>query len=377
MKWPACAALLIAFLTLSGEFNTDLHAAGDDGCDNLGCVSVSRFSANIDSQLRGKVVGYVSMVGGKTVEYGSARTTVDPPSRKMSTEVPINVASVSKVLTTIAVLQSLAAHHLTIESRIAPFLPPDWSHGPNVDTITFHQLLTHGAGFRGGDTSYEGLRQQIQVGVQLADREKAVYNNLNFAIFRVLLPYMEGFSDPGPATRAEASANFYINYMRLHVFQPVGVTDADCKPGLESHPALYYPFPPDDTPGVEAGDSTLVCGGGGWVLSGSDLFKIVESLIHDNALLNKAQKKQMDQDCLGWDCSVMSQSDYRGKNGVLFYGNGVEDQTFIGIFKGKLGVVLLINSKPPTNITGVLLKAFSAAAYPFHRGGPAPAWDRR
>ncbi len=196
MKRSAWAAPLIALLALLFGFNADLNAAVDDFCDNLGCASISKFSANIDSQLQGKVVGYVSIVGGKTVEYGTARTNVDPPSRKMSTEVPINVASVSKVLTTIAVLQSLARHHLTIESKIASFLPPDWIQGPNVGTITFHQLLTHSAGFRGGDTGYEGLRQQIQAGVQLADKKKAVYNNLNFAIFRVLLPYMEGFSDP-------------------------------------------------------------------------------------------------------------------------------------------------------------------------------------
>ncbi len=377
IKPTAWAVPLVALLALSGGFNADLQAK-DDSCDNLGCVSVSRFTASLANQLQGKVVGYVSIVGGRTVEYGSARTNVDPPSRKMSAEVPVNVASVSKVLTTIAVMQSIARHHLSMENTIAPFLPPDWIEGPNVNTITFHQLLTHSAGFRrnGNDTSYEGLRKQIQDGVQLADKQKAAYNNLNFAIFRVLLPYMEGFSDPEPASRPEATANFYISYMRLHVFEPVGVTDADCRPEPKSEPALYYPFPPDDTHGVDAGDWTLICGGGGWVLSASDLFKVVESLIHDNILLTKAQKKQMDDDCLGWDCSVNSQADYSGKNGILFYGAGISDQTFIGIFKGKLGVVLLINCRPPTNITGVVLKAFKDASFSFH-AGPTPPWGRR
>jgi CubicO group peptidase (beta-lactamase class C family) len=179
---------------------------------------------------------------------------------------------------------------------------------------------------------------------------------------------MEGFGDPGPATRPEATASFYVSYMKQHVFEPVGVLNAECKPELESNPALYYPFPPDDTHGIEAGDWTLICGGGGWVLSASDLFKVLESLIHNNILLTKSQKKQMDQDCLGWDCSVQPQGGYRGKNGALFYGNDISEQTFVGIFKGKLGVVLLINSRPPTNITGVVLKAFSAATFPFHSG---------
>ena len=42
----------------------------------------------------------------------------------------VNVASVGKMFTTIAVLQSLARHHLSIDSRIWPFLPPDWVKGP-------------------------------------------------------------------------------------------------------------------------------------------------------------------------------------------------------------------------------------------------------
>jgi CubicO group peptidase (beta-lactamase class C family) len=351
-------------LALLGGLNPNLIA--DNSCNNLGCVSVSKFSASLYAQLQGKVVGYVAMVGDRTVEYGWARTDADPPNRKMSTDVPIYVASVSKALTAIAVLQSLGRHNLSIDSKIAPFLPPDWIRGPNIDTITFRQLLTHRAGFRDGSMSYEGLQQAVKQGVLIADQQKAIYNNLNFAIFRVLLPYMEDFSDPGPATRPEATANFYVNYMRQHVFQPVGVTDADCKPQPHSNPALYYPFPPGDTHGAPVGDSTLVCGGVGWVLSASDLFRVVESLIHDTKLLTKAQKRQMDEACLGWDCSVSRQGDFRGKNGIWYFGNGVSGQTFVGILKGKLGVVVLTNSQPPGNVSSVVLKAFQAASYSFH-----------
>ena len=37
----------------------------------------------------------------------------------------VNVASVGKVFTTIAVLKSLARHHLSIDTPISPYLPPD------------------------------------------------------------------------------------------------------------------------------------------------------------------------------------------------------------------------------------------------------------
>lgn len=374
MRWTARAVPPVVLLALLAPFAPELHAA-DGYCDNLGCVSTSKFSADLDSQLQGHVVGYVSLVGSHTVEYGSARTDADPPSRKMAADVPVNVASVSKVLTAIGVLQSLGRHHLTTQSKIAPFLPPDWVRGPNIDSITFQQVLTHRAGLRdNGNMTYDGLRQEVQHGVQLADQEKAVYNNLNFALFRVLLPFMEGFSDPGAASRAEATANFYVSYMQQHVFQPVGVMDADCKPGPGSDTALHYRFPPGDAHGVEAGDSTLICGGAGWVLSASDLFKVVTSLIHDNRLLSKAQKRQMDEDCLGWDCSVTAQGDFRGKNGIWFYGNGASNQAFMGIFQGKVGVVVVTNSQPPGNINSIVSKAFHDASSSFRRGAARPAW---
>ena len=113
----------------------------------------------------------------------------------------------------------------------------------SIDTITFRDLLTHKAGFRvncnGSNTTYAVLKQQIANGVQLADKTTGTYNNCNFAIFRELLPFMEGSTPSGSdAQRAAASAALYINYMNQNVFQPVGVSGADCKPPAQLNPAF-------------------------------------------------------------------------------------------------------------------------------------------
>jgi CubicO group peptidase (beta-lactamase class C family) len=359
-----CSIALLA-LTVGCNPNVDPNTALDTFCNNAGCVSAKKFSAAMDAQLQGKVTGYVSIVGGGLpviVTYGDARTSTDAPARKMDTDVPINVASVSKFLTSIRVLQSMAAHNLTIDSKIAPFLPPDWQLGANVNSITFRDLLTHRAGFRNGDqnATYDSLKQQIATNINLTDKATAKYNNLNFALFRVLLPYMEGFNDPGAAARATATANFYGDTMRQHVFQPVGVSNVACKPQNNSHPALAYPFPPGNAHGYDWGDWTLTCGGGGWVLSASDLFKVLLARVGGTTLLTDAQKTLMDSNCLGWDCSVQNQTDFVGKNGLLFGANsGLE--TFVGIFKGNMMVILLVNSNPGPNITSIVVKAFGQA----------------
>ena len=355
---------LLLLLVMDGCKSVNL----DTACNANGCISLSKFSANLDAALKNQTAGYVSTVGALAVisKSGSARTSSDPPSKAMDVELPTNIASLSKVITTVGVLQSLGKHNRTIDDKIAPFLPPDWSKGPNVDTITFKDLLRHSAGFRETDSSYAGLQQQIADGVKLIDKTPK-YDNTNFAIFRVLLPFMEGFNDPGPATRDAATSKFYIDYIRQHVLSPANVTDADCKPPAGTQKILSYPLPPGATHGTDWGDWTSTCGGGGWVMTAGDLYRFMIALTGGNTLLSDAQKQQMNDNCLGWDCSVQNQFDFKGKNGILLGpGNKVWLYTFFGIFKEHVPVVVVVNSDTPNsmNITGVVAKAFQDAAVP-------------
>jgi CubicO group peptidase (beta-lactamase class C family) len=365
------AALLLALLT-QVACTTVPSDALDTACDSAGCISLKKFAANIDTELNGKVVGYISLVGplGIITTYGQARTAADPPARPMDQFIPTNVASISKVLTTVGVLQSLSKHSLSLDSKVAPFLPSDWTLGANVDTISFRELLTHRAGIRSGAIDYDGMKLAIAGGVTLADKSMASYSNMNFALFRVLLPYMEGFSDPGPTTRPTATANFYVDYMRQNVFQPVGITNANCKPPFGIDPMLSYPPPPvGPTHGTDWSDWTLICGGGGWVLSVDNLYRILLSLDSGTSLLSEAQRTLMASNCLGWDCSVQMQTDFVGKNGLLPDPNGsgrVWLWTFFGIFKGFVPVVVVVNSDTPgtANITDIVVSAFANATVP-------------
>ncbi len=365
----------LSLLLAAGCSQNSVNTALDTACNANGCISLSKFSANLDAALKGQVVGYASTVGSLAIvsTSGSARTAADPPERAMDTDLPTNIASLSKVITTIGVLQSLAKHNLTIDDKISPYLPSDWTRGQNIETITFKELLTHKAGFRNTDNQtgneYPGLQQQIAGGVTLPNKAMAKYNNLNFGMFRVLLPYMEGFSDPDPdpATRASALAKFYIDYIQKNVLQPAGVTGADCKAPAGTKKILSYPLPAGATHGTDFGDWTLACGAGGWVMTVGDLYKIVLSLNSGNTLLTAAQRQQMDSNCLGWDCSVQNQFDYVGKNGILNGpGNTVWLYTYFGIFKGTVPVVVVINSDSPSglNINTIVPNAFQNATVP-------------
>jgi CubicO group peptidase (beta-lactamase class C family) len=348
-------------------------------CDASGCISAQKFAASVDAQLQNKVVGYTAVVGTHVAEYGQARTSADPPATPMANNVPFHMASISKVLTTVAALQILTFHGLSVDAFIAPYLPSDWVKGPGVVStptvpgITFRQLLTHSAGLLNDAMTYTEIQQQIQLGIVQASKSTPTYRNINFALFRILLPLIQAtgpnpsFVDPGPAGRDITTQNYYATYMNQHVFQPLGIFDATLN-GTTSPPfALYYPFPAGSATGQAPGNWTALAGGGGWNLSTAEIYRVLSSLGSDNVLLSDGQKTQMNDGCLGWDCSVMSQPGYRGKNGLLIPsgaipGSRYEVNTFMGIFKGRLGVVILTNSDPGQNLYSVVQTAVAAAA---------------
>ena len=341
-------------------------SAGSAGrvCTPSACISLSRLASSIDSELRGSVVGYVALVGpSQVVASGLARTAADPPRLAMGPDVMVNVASVGKMFTTIAVLKSLARHHLSIDSRIWPFLPPDWVKGPGIDTITFRELLTHRAGFRLDSgrvfATDDAAREQVRQGIQQVDKQVADYNNIDFTIFRDMLPFMEGAPDPGPAARAAAADRFFLSYVQRQVFDPVGVTDAACAP--VRHAMLMYPPPGAGTaPGKQAPVPPSACSGGGWFMTPASMRRVLQGLI-SGSLLSTSQRQQMDRNCLGWDCSITSQPGYRGKTGGPFCDGSACLQIFFGILAGTIPVVIATNSDPGKPLFAIAQTALRAA----------------
>jgi CubicO group peptidase (beta-lactamase class C family) len=309
----------------------------------------------------------VALVGtSKVVSSGLARTAADPPKLAMGPDVMVNVLSVGKMFTTIAVLKSLARHHLSTGSRIWPFLPPDWAKGPGVDTITFGELLTHRAGFRLGSglvfQTDDAAREQIRQGVQQVDKQVADYNNINFTIFRDMLPFMQGAPEPGPAARAAAATRFFLSYVQRQVFDPVGVTDARCAPVRDA--VLVYPPPSARTTrGRQAPVGPSGCSGGGWFMTPASMLRVLDGLISDR-LLSSSQRQQMDRNCLGWDCSITGQAGYRGKGGGPFCDGSACLQIFFGILAGTIPVVVATNSDPGKPIFVIVQTALSAATTP-------------
>jgi hypothetical protein len=350
-------------------------------CDPQGCISEAKFAANLRTALADQVVGYSYLVGGmRPVAGGQARTSSNPPGLAMSSDLLTDIASVSKTMTSVGVLQLLARNGLTIDTKISPYLYADWNQGPNIDRLTFKELLTHTSGLGqlpqslcGTSITYSALKAVVAGGVTAANLGKPSYGNCNFALLRELMPALLGQSLdklPDGPQRAKQSSALYINYMNAHVFQPVGIPSRGCDPELGV--ILSYPFPAGSTSGLDWGDWSLQCGSGGWVLSANDIFKVVDDLVTGNVLLTAAWKKLMFNDCLGWDCAVRSDcpNPYVCKNGDLTNGSGISVWTYTGVFKCNVPVVVVVNSPLPApyqnggDIIGLVEDAYKNASVP-------------
>jgi CubicO group peptidase (beta-lactamase class C family) len=260
------SAILVASIILGcSTVNQNLSQT----CYKGNCLGYTTWGQNIDTTINQQAVGYAYIIlnNGLLVAsnaYGKARTASNPPQTAMTLDARSNAASVTKTMTAVAALKLLAAKNVSVTSTIAAYLPQSWSLGQGVSAITFAQLLTHTSGIRDPlnlGTSYASLKTIMAQNILPANKVKN-YQNANFALFRILIPYLNGFNDQGVQDIAAATDQGYLTYMSSVYSPDIPIS---CKPGL--NPVLSYPYPPGATKGTDWGDWTDLCGGGGLQLS--------------------------------------------------------------------------------------------------------------
>lgn len=328
------------------------------------CFNVDTFASEIESQLDGKTTGWAYVITykedvQKIGSGGYARTSADAPEELFSPFTRMNIASVSKSLTTIAAIKALDAAGADLDDTILPWLPSTWTAGPHISGITFRELLTHTSGFRSSDDNpgvrYEELRQWVADGISLADKSTPKYENGNFCMFRVLIPYLDGLNPSSNVESDDSQMNIltrthYIDYMRQHVFEPLQIYGADAQ--AEENPTLLYAFPHNGNKGWNTGDERDVVGGGAWVLSAAEIAKIVSALKHSTTLLTSQQRDSMFNGNLGcYEFSHWSGTAYHHNGGLTYWGGPYNEsypaglRTVYYIFPNDVQAVVFHNSQ--------------------------------
>ncbi|MEP0189744.1 MAG: serine hydrolase domain-containing protein [Erythrobacter sp.] len=267
-------------------------------------AKLDQLKDNLGQEFQRQFVGYSIAIAQhgrvkRTITSGLARREEDG-RKEWNDRTRANIASVSKSITAIAVLQALEANGLTIEEPVAPYLPAGWARGRGFkvgQSVTFRQLLTHRSGMNqrfkrlkangnegpwGND--WAGLKFAVEKGVGTRfltsdkyNSDHYEYKNSNYALFRIIVPILwrkAAGRDGSGVTKANHGTLFGL-YVGEKVLVPSGVGQASCtEPASRGH-AYAYDWQNRTTPGVSFDGSWDTCGAhAGWRLSARHLAKI-------------------------------------------------------------------------------------------------------
>ena len=198
--------------------------------------------------------------------------------------------------------------------------------------------------------SYSGLQACIQTGV--ISPKTRNYLNVNFALFRVLIPSLWSALPNPPAINIENDANtqfMYLLYMQYNIFDPLNLPLVGCFPEDRQTSTLYYNVNDsiNGNSGSYYGDWNPICGGGGYFMTTREMAKVNAYFEHTQLLLNNDVKKVMKDNYIGFEegSTMELHGKYYGKGGSISNGNpanqGVRTEIVIFPFNGVDCVVVM------------------------------------
>ncbi|RHZ53278.1 hypothetical protein CDV55_101298 [Aspergillus turcosus] len=139
---------------------------------------------------------------GKMLKYADANGTELPESQQLPahTNTIYDMASLTKLYTTIAALREIDAGRLSISRTVASYMPAFAANGK--ENITIEMLMTHTSGFAPDPNPplyypiYKTVAQRIEAilnqGLENTPGTKYVYSDLNFMSLGLLLEHITG-----------------------------------------------------------------------------------------------------------------------------------------------------------------------------------------
>lgn len=366
------AALSISVVLLTSSCDKSIKS-------NDPVFNVNKFEENIKKAMDGKVVGYQYCIskdgklakegfGGLAVKAADARNGADIPQDPRK---PQHVASVSKFITAIAVHKCLNDKNMSVDDLVYQYLPDSWEIGAAGTTdITFRNLLTHTSGFTGVGSGYLDLKAKIKAGVTYEELGDYDYENANFAMFRILIPWITQPAylktiETNDALMETETRRIFAEYVFNNVLKPAGLTGSaeDYFKPQDFDPILYYDFlNPED--GAWSNTEFAGLGGYGLYISSHDLCAVMSYLMHTETYFPKSVREKMINEGLGARISKEKHGTYAGHGGDWYTeknGRGLAT----GVLTFPLGVeaALLINCRDGNHVyqTTVLKDAYDNA----------------
>jgi CubicO group peptidase (beta-lactamase class C family) len=265
------------------------------------------FIALLQDALAHTVAGYSigltengSLIG--QADQNWAKWPQDEPAEGWTLDTRMHVASLNKIVTAIAMTRLLPEVGLGPDTLIYEYLPGYWAKGPNIELVTFGNLMAHTSGLAFNADSppadFQYMKSQIAAGVDLSNIGQYSYQNVNYGLLRVLLATVNGnvpvdwnvvpeFAD---ALWDCATIAAYASYVANYVFAPASVTG----PGFthEAADALAYNFPVEGK-GWNSGPLAYLAGADGYHMSVNELLRVMAAFRRGGTIVSTAQAQAM------------------------------------------------------------------------------------
>jgi CubicO group peptidase (beta-lactamase class C family) len=286
-------------------------------------LDVSAFEVALDNALKDGVAGYVAQLrqSGQILFTNAWQYAKRPQDggELWTPDVQMHVASVSKLMTAMAMMVLFRDNDISPDTQIIEYLPDYWVKGPNIQYIVFRNLFNHTSGLSANDlVDFEIMKSAIAGGINLDDLGQYNYQNLNYALCRMLLAVINGninkdaYFDPLPFLGFPFPSQpwndnlwdlvtiaAYEAYLQAEVFRPSGVVGATL-----DHPpacALAYRGTGDTEPGWNSGSLQESCGCDGWHLSVNQLLDVMGEFRRGGGILTPAAAQAMLDNGFGVD----------------------------------------------------------------------------
>ncbi|MFO7550145.1 MAG: serine hydrolase domain-containing protein [Haliea sp.] len=257
--------------------------------EQLPAVIGDRLKAEFEA---GRFSGAVLVARGDNLIFADALGMADRSSGRANTlDTPINLGSINKMFTAIAIAQLQAAGKLDWHDTVGRHLP-DFPNATIRDRVTIHQLLTHTSGIGSyWNEAYAARKHEI-------DSHQAFLET--FVDQPLLFEPGQGieYSNGGPVILGliiEAlSGSDYYEYVRKHIYQPAGMSNADHyrRDDLDAGFALGYVMTDEGWRDNHQDLGVRSSAAGGGYASAHDLHAFSRALMNER-LLTRAQLESL------------------------------------------------------------------------------------
>lgn len=273
---------------------------------------VDLFESKIKAAFDGQAIGhgYGIYKDGQLAKHGgngNARMPQDAPEIKFTGDTRLDIASSTKTITALAVMKELYAQGKTEEEKIWKYCPSSWVIPDVNKQISFKQVLGHTSGLIKYGGELEDLKKTMETPTPGTGTYS--YNNVNYALCRVLLPYL----DKGTAAMESGfnlaylvSANFE-HYIRTELFKPSGLVqweqigfDGWDESGDRSRYTLNYNFQNPSDNGSPRSNHFYDAGAGGLHINAKELSQVMSGAENGKAI-SKSVFQVMKNQLLGFD----------------------------------------------------------------------------